>query len=55
MREIIISSVQDLGQQEVIRPGEKPKVVTFEEMCVTGGVVNVYNACIMAEKMSQGK
>ena len=52
IREVIVSSVQDLSDLDVIRPGARPKVVKLKELCVYGGVVNVYNACVMAEQLS---
>ena len=55
IKECIINSVQDLGEQEVIRPGARPEVVLFDELSVTGGVVNAYNACLLAEKMCKSK
>jgi subtilisin family serine protease len=53
IKDIIIASVQDLRELEVIRPTKKPKLVLLESMCVSGGVVNVYNACLMAEEKSK--
>lgn len=49
IREIIIQSVQYLGDLKVIRPKQQPEIDYFKTMCVSGGVVNVYNACELAE------
>jgi cell wall-associated protease len=40
---------------EVIVPGTKDKKVKFSELSKSGKVVNVYNALLMAEKMSKRK
>jgi cell wall-associated protease len=40
---------------EVIVPGTKDKKIKFSELSKSGKVVNVYNALLMAEKMSKKK
>ena len=34
-------------------PGSTEKEVNFGKLCKTGGVVNVYNAVLLAEKKSK--
>jgi cell wall-associated protease len=41
-------------EYKVKRPGSMV-TVDFEELCITGGVVNAYNALKLAEKMTSGK
>jgi subtilisin family serine protease len=40
---------------EVIKPGTTSEKVAFSELCVSGRVVNAYNALIMAERIVNGK
>jgi cell wall-associated protease len=40
---------------EVIVPGTTDKKVKFSELSKSGGVLNVYNAMLLAEKVSQQK
>jgi len=49
IREIIISSVQKIGDRTTPLPGDASQQVTFDELCVSAGIVNVYNAVMMAE------
>lgn len=49
IREIIVSSVQKIGDRTTPLPGDASQQVTFDELCVSAGIVNVYNAVMMAE------
>lgn len=45
IKEIILTTVQDASKRKVPMPGdEEITYVTFDQMCATAGVVNVYNA-----------
>lgn len=55
IKDIILESVQDLGDTEVVLIGKKNRLVPFKDMCVTGGVVNVFNAVQLAEKRTSNK
>tara|TARA_B110000037_G_scaffold152219_1_gene171589 strand:- start:5386 stop:7008 length:1623 start_codon:yes stop_codon:yes gene_type:complete len=53
IRDIIFASVQEV-ERETPRPGVKEQV-PFSSLSNTGGIVNVYNAVVMAEAKSAGK
>jgi hypothetical protein len=38
---------------EVIKPGSSEDKINFNELSVSGKILNAYNALLMAEKMSQ--
>jgi subtilisin family serine protease len=50
VREIIMTTVQKPGKRTTPLPGDQTKEVTFDELCVSGGIVNVYNAVELAEQ-----
>jgi cell wall-associated protease len=50
VKDILLKSVTSLHGKLVYRPGTKAPV-DFGELCVSGGVVNAYNALLLAEKM----
>lgn len=52
IKDIILTSVQQPGELETPLPGDDT-MVTFDELCVTAGIVNTYNAVLMAEEMSK--
>lgn len=54
VKEIILESVVRYDI-EVILPGTKDKKVKFSELSKSGGVLNVYNAMKLAEKISKQK
>jgi len=54
VKEIILESVTKYDI-EVILPGTKDKKVKFSELSKSGGVLNVYNAMKLAEKISKQK
>ena len=51
VKEIIMKSATPLGRKRVRIPGDKKKT-RFRELSVSDGVVNTYNAFIMAEEMT---
>ncbi|NOQ74842.1 MAG: S8 family serine peptidase [Crocinitomix sp.] len=53
IRDIIFASVQEIDL-DTPKPGEKAQV-PFASLSNTGGIVNVYNAVVMAEAKSAGK
>ena len=50
IRDIIFQSVTDYNDHLTLLPGSIEKEVAFGDLSVTGGVVNVYNAVLLAEK-----
>ncbi|MFO7723373.1 MAG: hypothetical protein R6V49_09165, partial [Bacteroidales bacterium] len=48
VREILMKSVTPYGKKKVIIPGTEKKE-KMRELCVSGGVVNAFNAVKMAE------
>jgi subtilisin family serine protease len=54
VRQIIIQSVTKLSDDKVILPGDT-KLVKFGELCVSGGIVNAYNAVKMALVMTSNQ
>jgi subtilisin family serine protease len=54
VKKIMEKSVdKDYKNQKVKQPGADKTEVKFSDLSVTGGVVNLYNAILMAEKMSK--
>ncbi|GAB5418258.1 MAG: S8 family peptidase [Crocinitomicaceae bacterium] len=51
VREIILSSAQKTDR-EMPLPGDPEQMVTLSDLCVTGGIANVYNAVQTAENFS---
>lgn len=51
LKEILMESSYSYGKKKVRIPGEKKKT-KFRELCISGGVVNAYNALEMAAKKS---
>jgi subtilisin family serine protease len=52
VKQIILESATRYPDQMVARPGSENQQVRFSELSTTGGVVNVYAAFQMAERMS---
>ena len=50
IRDIIFESVQEFKSYKIVLPGNPQKEVEFGKLCVSGGVINVYNAVVLAEK-----
>ncbi len=57
LKEVLLSSVTDMGRKKVYRPanGDDKEKVRFEEMSVTGGIINAYNALQLAEQYASAK
>ena len=53
IREIILESVQKTEDLTTPLPGDPSKQVTFDQLCVTAGIVNVYNAVLSAEEKTK--
>lgn len=53
IREIILASVQKTENLTTPLPGDPSKEVTFDQLCVTAGIVNVYNAVLLAEEKTK--
>ncbi len=51
IKEILLKSATIYKDKEVNMPGEKDKTVLFGKLSNTGGIVNVYDALKMAEKL----
>ena len=52
IRGVILDSVQKPGDIETPLPGDDSSV-TFDELCVTAGIVNTYQAILKAEELSK--
>ncbi|MCX6180377.1 MAG: S8 family serine peptidase [Bacteroidetes bacterium] len=52
IKQILMESAIDLKTKKVLLPGKKEKIL-FGELCVSGGILNAYQAIVMAEKMSK--
>lgn len=50
IKDIILESVQKMEDRTTPLPGQLGKQVKFSELCATGGIVNVYEAVLLAEK-----
>jgi subtilisin family serine protease len=48
VKEIILKSVVKIDHKIIIKNGDEKKKVAFEDLCVSGGVVNAYNALKLA-------
>ncbi|MBN2349742.1 MAG: S8 family peptidase [Bacteroidales bacterium] len=60
VKDIIMKSSTPYETVKVLAPyekskGKKPKLTTLNKLSVTGGVVNAYNAVLMAEKLVKSK
>jgi hypothetical protein len=53
IRDIIFESVQKIDLDTPLPGDVKP--VPFKDLSSTGGIVNVYNAVVLAEERSQAK
>ena len=50
IKNIILKSAKDYSDFETVLPGSSSEEVTFDKLCSTAGVANVYNAVLLAEK-----
>jgi len=55
VRRIILESATPLGDQLVVKPGTRDETIRFADLSVTGGVVNVYQALLLAEERAAAK
>ena len=53
MKEILIKSATNMGRKRVFIPGMGKKKTRFRELSVSDGVVNTYNAFVLAAEMSK--
>jgi hypothetical protein len=53
IRDIILESVQNVSEHETPLPGDSETTATFVDLCVTGGIVNTYNAVLKAEELTK--
>jgi subtilisin family serine protease len=53
IREIIVESVQKTEDLTTPLPGDPSKQVTFDQLCVNAGIVNVHNAVLSAEEKTK--
>ena len=53
IKDVILTSVQDVSERETPLPGDPETTATFVDLCVTGGLVNTYNAVLKAEELSK--
>ena len=52
LRNVLFESAGDFGDQEVVLPGyEEEQIVLFGDLSVTGGIVNAYEAALLAKKI----
>lgn len=54
IRELIVTTVQKTDQ-ELPLPGDPEMMVTLSDISVSGGIVNVYNAAMAAEKLNNAE
>lgn len=50
IKEILLESAEDIGSQEVLLPGNSGEKVLFKNLSKTGGIINAYNAIILAKR-----
>jgi len=56
VKQIIIQSVDSsLNNQMFPKPGSEEETITMSELCVSGGIVNAYNALVLAERKANAK
>jgi subtilisin family serine protease len=48
VKEIILKTVVKIDHKIIVKDGDKKKKVAFDDLCVSGGVVNAYNALKLA-------
>jgi len=50
VKDIILKSVVKVDHNVNVKIGEETKSVPFSDLCVTGGIVNTYNALKLASE-----
>ncbi|MGB4774057.1 MAG: S8 family serine peptidase, partial [Daejeonella sp.] len=53
VKEIILNSVNKVDHKVKVTDKGNSSKVLFSDICVSGGIVNTYNAVVLAEKMSK--
>ena len=53
IKEVIINSVSKVDQKVKVKENGNSKKVAFAEVCVSGGIVNAFDAVLLAEKISK--
>ncbi len=53
IRDIIISTTQNMDKYTAPLPGDPEVFVSFDDLCITGGIVDVYAAVELAEQRSK--
>ena len=54
IKDILIKSVTPMGDKQVKLPGAKSnEYVTYDSLCVSGGIVNALDAVKLAEEMAK--
>jgi hypothetical protein len=48
---LIESSLKNYKNKKVIKPGTKDELIEFEELGKNGGIINLYEAIKLAEKL----
>lgn len=48
VKDIILKSVVKINHNVIIKAGDAEKAVPFSDVCVSGGIVNAYNALLLA-------
>jgi subtilisin family serine protease len=54
VKEIIMNSVSKVSQPVILQTGTKTQLVPFTDLCVSGGIVNAYQALQLAAGYSKG-
>ena len=55
VKDIILRSSRKFDNLQVLRPGKKDEKISFDELSITGGIINAYEAVKMAQEMSMSK
>ncbi|TRX48585.1 S8 family serine peptidase [Fulvivirga sp. M361] len=55
VRDIIRKSARTFDHLKVVKPGKDKEKIDFEELSITGGIINAYEAVKMAESMTLKK
>ncbi|TAG87098.1 MAG: hypothetical protein EAZ20_11375 [Bacteroidetes bacterium] len=55
LREIIIKSSRKFPSEKVNKPGSETEKIELKELSIDAGLINVYGALVLAEKMAKKK
>lgn len=56
VKQVLLQSVdKSMGDQLFPKPGTEGEMISMSDLCVSGGIVNAYNAMVLAEKMAKAK